>query len=264
MRSLTTGPDEVDLVVAVDLALGAVGGVELDEAQQVAAARAADPQPRPVGREPEGIAAVLVGVLGHDAQLARLLVAHEDLVVAGGRLGPGGAQAALPVGGPADDVAGVAADQLQAAGGEGEPVGVEEGAVAQVHRHQHVPRGRPRRVDQPGAHPGEGREVAGGTAAVRVHDEQVVVLVAPEVLAVEDAPGVARPQVRADAAVAVVGDGDGLPALPVADPDVEHAVPGASQDSRRPSGDSRAAARSGLSKRSRSGMRGGIRAMVPG
>ncbi len=217
---------EVDLVVAVDLALGPVGRVELDQPQQVAAAGAPHPDARAVGREGEGIAPVLVGVLGHHPQLAGLVVAHQQLVVARRGLRPGGPQAALAVGGPADDVARVAADQLEAAGGERHAIGVEEAAIAQVHRHQHVARRGPRGVDQAGAHARERGEVAGRPAAGRVDREQVVVLVAAEVLAVEDARRVARPHVRADAPVAVVGDRHGLAAGAVAHPDVEHAVAG--------------------------------------
>ena len=96
---------EVDLLVAVDLALGAVGRVELHQPHQVAAAGAPDPQPRAVGGEGVGLAAVLVRELGHDAQLVLLGVAHEELVVARRGLGERRAQAALAVGLPAEDVA---------------------------------------------------------------------------------------------------------------------------------------------------------------
>ncbi len=134
-------PAEVDLLVAVDLALRAVGRIELHQAHQVAAARAAHPELRPVRGEGVGLAAVLVGELGHDAQLVPLRVAHQQLVVAGRRLGERRAQPPLAVGLPAHDVARVAADQLQAPGGQRQAVGVEQRAIAQVHRHEHVARG---------------------------------------------------------------------------------------------------------------------------
>ena len=216
-------PGEVGLVVAVDLALGPVGGVELHQPLQVGAAGAAHPQARAVGRERERVPAVLVRELGDDAEIGPLVVAHQQLVVAGRRLRPRRPQQALAVGEPADDVAGVAGHEAEPAGGEREPVGVEDGALAQVHRHQDVAGRGPRGGDQAGPHPGERRQVA-RAATGRGGGEDVVVLVAARVLRPDDEPGVARPQVGAHAAVAVVGDGPGLAARAVAHPDVQDAV----------------------------------------
>ncbi len=153
-----------------------------------------------------------------------LVVAHQQLVVAGRRLRPRRPQEAVAVGEPADDVAGVAGHEPQPAGGEREPVGVEDGAVAQVHRHQDVTRAWPAgRRSRPARTPGNGvrsraRPPVAGTARMWWFSSP------PASCDQRMQPRVARPQVGAHAAVAVVGDGPGLAARAVAHPDVQDAV----------------------------------------
>ncbi len=221
---------EVGLLVGVEHLLLAGGDVEAHQALQVRALRAADEEARAVGGEGVDAAAVLVGVRGHRTQLAGLVVAGQDLVVAARRLGHRRPHAPLAVGGPGDDVARVAPHQLEPAGGQREPVRVEDAAAAQVERDDDVPRGGAGHRDQAGADAGERGEVAHaarrapGAWTLRVDRVQVVVLVAAGVLHVEDPPRVARPAVALDAAAAVGGHRGRLAARRGAHPHVQDPV----------------------------------------
>ncbi len=200
---------EVDLGMGVDVGLLGGGDVEADQAGEVAAPGRAHPQCGPVGREAVDAALVLVGVDGEGAELLVLAGPHEDLVVALGRLGRRRQQVAGRVGVPAGDVAGVLGHQLQRPGDEVEAVDVEALGIPLVHRDQQGGGVGIGDVDDPRPHALERRQVHRHVLGpAEVGGVDVEVLVAALVLGVQDAGGVAAPEVAADAAGVVMGDTD--------------------------------------------------------
>ncbi len=179
------------------------------------------------GGPAQGAALVVGAPRGQHAPGGGFRVAHAQFGAPVGPLGLGGADPEVGVREPADDVAGVLADALEGAVAQVHAQDVVEARVAVVGADQHLMGELGVGGERVGLCPGEGRQVRHGPGA-DVDLVEVPVLVAVQILGVDEVLVVRGPEVGADAAAPVLGDRPcgGVRARGLGEPQVEDALVG--------------------------------------
>ena len=215
----------VDGVLGDDL--GVAGGeVHLHEAAGVGADRRQHPQAGAVEGEGQraGGEGVVLADLEHGSPLRLFVVADHPDHAAVGQRGQAAPHAEVGVDEQPDEP-GVLHHLCQLAGGEVEPVHVVQLRVVDVEPDEDLVGKVLVGLLHPGLDPGERGEVA-DLVGLQVDVVEAPVLVAADVLGVEQVAVVVGPEERADPAVPVDGDGPGLVRTDGAQPHVEDALVG--------------------------------------